>query len=143
MSIKRRAAIIDIGSNSVRLVVYGGPARAPFALFNEKLLAGLGKGLDQGGALSERAMAASRQALARFRHLLDMMGVTDVQVVATAAVREASNGAVFLQSVSDLGFSPRVLSGEEEAMAAGYGVISTIADADGIAGDLGGGSLEL
>ena len=143
MSIKRRAAIIDIGSNSVRLVVYGGPARAPFALYNEKLLAGLGKGLDQGGALSERAMTASLQALARFRHLLDMMGVTDVQVVATAAVREASNGAVFLQSVADLGFSPRVLSGEEEAMAAGYGVISTIADADGIAGDLGGGSLEL
>jgi len=58
MSIKRRAAIIDIGSNSVRLVVYGGPARAPFPLYNEKLLAGLGKGLDQGGALSERAMTA-------------------------------------------------------------------------------------
>lgn len=143
MSIEQRAAIIDIGSNSVRLVVYGGPARAPFALFNEKLLAGLGKGLAQGGALSKQAMAASLQALARFRHLLSMMGVADVQVVATAAVREASNGQVFLKSVADLGFSPRVLSGEEEAMAAGYGVISTIADADGIAGDLGGGSLEL
>ena len=143
MSVGQRAAIIDIGSNSVRLVVYGGPARAPFALFNEKLLAGLGKGLADGGALAQPAMSASLNALARFRQLLDMMGVDDVQVVATAAVREASNGANFLAQVADLGFAPRVLSGEEEAIAAGYGVISAIPDADGIAGDLGGGSLEL
>lgn len=143
MSVGQRAAIIDIGSNSVRLVVYGGPARAPFALFNEKLLAGLGKGLAEGGALAKPAMRASLTALARFRQLLDMMGVTDVQVVATAAVREARNGDRFLADVSALGFSPRVLSGEEEALAAGYGVLSAIPEADGIAGDLGGGSLEL
>ena len=143
MSVGQRAAIIDIGSNSVRLVVYGGPARAPFALFNEKVLAGLGKGLAEGGALAKPAMKASLTALARFRQLLDMMGVSDVQVVATAAVREAHNGDRFLQDVATLGFAPRVLSGEEEAVAAGYGVLSAIPDADGIAGDLGGGSLEL
>ncbi|MEY3906168.1 MAG: hypothetical protein RIR59_991, partial [Pseudomonadota bacterium] len=143
MSVGQRSAIIDIGSNSVRLVVYGGPPRAPFALYNEKLLAGLGRGLAAGGALAPEAMAAAQTALARFRHLLDMMGVTDVQVVATAAVREAVNGADFLHQVTELGFQPLVLSGEEEAATAGYGVISTIPDADGIAGDLGGGSLEL
>ncbi|MFM7028785.1 MAG: Ppx/GppA family phosphatase [Chakrabartia sp.] len=143
MSVGQRAAIIDIGSNSVRLVVYGGPARAPFALFNEKLLAGLGRGLASGGALPEDAMAASLKALARFRQLLDMMGVRDIQVVATAAAREASNGPDFLRAVHDLGFEPIVLSGAEEAEASGYGVVSMIPDADGIAGDLGGGSLEL
>lgn len=143
MIVGQRAAIIDIGSNSVRLVVYGGPARAPFALFNEKLLAGLGRGLEKGGSLAEPAMQASLAALARFRTLLDMMGVSDVQVVATAAVREAHNGHAFLDDVSALGFEPRVLSGEEEAIAAGYGVLSAIPDANGLAGDLGGGSLEL
>ncbi len=143
MSIGARTAIIDIGSNSVRLVVYGGPARAPFPLFNEKLLAGLGKELESGGALPEAAMEATLKALARFRRLIEMMGVEDVQVVATAAVREARNGSEFLGHIADLGFSPIVLSGAQEAEAAGYGVLSTIPDADGIAGDLGGGSLEL
>ena len=143
MSVDHRSAIIDIGSNSVRLVVYGGPPRAPFALFNEKLLAGLGRGLSSDGLLAQDAMDSALSSLARFRQLLDMMGVDDVQVVATAAAREARNGAAFLQSVAALGFAPRVLSGPEEAEASGYGVISSIPDADGIVGDLGGGSLEL
>lgn len=143
MSVGQKSAIIDIGSNSVRLVVYGGPARAPFALFNEKLLAGLGKGLQDGGALPDGAMDASLKALRRFRQLIEMMGVADVQVVATAAVREATNGPQFLEDVAAIGFSPSVLSGDEEAIAAGYGVLSSNPDADGIAGDLGGGSLEL
>lgn len=143
MSVGQRSAIVDIGSNSVRLVVYGGPARAPFALFNEKLLAGLGKGLQSGGNLADDAMAASLKALSRFKQLVEMMGVTDVQVVATAAVREAQNGKDFLMQVRTLGLTPQILSGEEEALAAGYGVLSGAPNADGIAGDLGGGSLEL
>ena len=143
MTIGHRSAIIDIGSNSVRLVVYGGPARAPFALFNEKLVAGGGRGISADGALSQESMDSALKSLARFQQLLDMMGVSDVQVVATAAVREARNGGDFLASVAALGFDPRVLSGAEEAEASGYGVLSSIPDADGIAGDLGGGSLEL
>lgn len=143
MSVGQRSAIIDIGSNSVRLVVYGGPPRAPFTLFNEKLLAGLGKDLQEGGKLSSRAMKTALGALTRFRRLIDMMGVSDVQVVATAAVREASNGSEFLDQVAGLGFTPRILSGEEEAIGAGYGVLSSIPDADGVVGDMGGGSLEL
>lgn len=143
MSVEQKAAIIDIGSNSVRLVVYGGPARAPFAMFNEKVLAGLGRDFEPGGMLSSASTDLALRALARFRHLLDMMQVDDVQVVATAAVREAKNGPDFLREIAGIGFSPIVLSGEEEAEAAGFGVLSTIPDADGIAGDLGGGSLEL
>jgi exopolyphosphatase/guanosine-5'-triphosphate,3'-diphosphate pyrophosphatase len=143
MSVGQRSAIIDIGSNSVRLVVYGGPPRAPFTLFNEKLLAGLGKGLLDGGRLADGSMKSALGALTRFRRLVEMMGVKDVQVVATAAVREASNGAEFLDHVARIGFSPRILSGEEEAIGAGYGVLSSNPEADGVVGDLGGGSLEL
>lgn len=143
MSVTARTAIIDIGSNSVRLVVYGGPARAPFPLFNEKLLAGLGKRLGDDGCLPQAAMNATLKALARFQRLIEMMGVEDVQVVATAAVREARNGPDFLRDIHSLGFEPIVLTGAQEAEAAGFGVISSIPDADGIAGDLGGGSLEL
>lgn len=143
MSVDQKSAIIDIGSNSVRLVVYGGPPRAPFAIFNEKVLAGLGRDFKPGGVLSAEPMKMALRALARFRHLLDMMHVDDVQVVATAAVREAMNGDDFIQDIAKLGFSPIVLSGEEEAEAAGFGVLSTMPEANGIAGDLGGGSLEL
>jgi exopolyphosphatase/guanosine-5'-triphosphate,3'-diphosphate pyrophosphatase len=143
MSIEQKSAIIDIGSNSVRLVVYGGPPRAPFAMFNEKVLAGLGRDLKPGGLLTAASTELALRALARFRHLLNMMDVQDVQVVATAAVREAANGADFLKVIAGLGFSPIVLSGEEEAEVSGFGVLSTIPDANGIAGDLGGGSLEL
>lgn len=143
MSVEQKSAIIDIGSNSVRLVVYGGPPRAPFAIFNEKVLAGLGRDFKPGGVLSAASTKQALRALARFRHLLEMMEVQDVQVVATAAVREAANGQDFLKEITKIGFSPLVLSGEEEAEAAGYGVLSTMPEADGIAGDLGGGSLEL
>ena len=133
-------AIIDIGSNSVRLVVYSGATRIPSVIFNEKVLAGLGREPGKIGAEAEtRALAA----LDRFRVLVGQMKVVRTRVVATAAVREASNGAGFLARVRRLGFDPRILSGEEEGKRAGQGVLSAIPDADGIVGDLGGGSLEL
>lgn len=143
MSVDRRTAIIDIGSNSVRLVVYGGPTRAPVPLFNEKLLAGLGRDLQKTGRLGAKAMANSVAALSRFKHLTELMQVPLVRVVATAAVRDASNGADFVKMVSDIGLEVEILSGEAEARASGYGVIASAPDADGIVGDLGGGSLEL
>ncbi len=138
-----RAAIIDIGSNSIRLVVYGGPLRAPATLFNEKVMAGLGRGVGHTGELETSAMKVALKALARFRHLLDEMDVKDVRTVATAAVREARNGAQFIEKIEDIGLRVELLSGDAEAVAAGYGVISAIPDADGVVGDLGGGSLEL
>ena len=140
MFAEKPVAIIDIGSNSVRLVVYSGAKRIPSVIFNEKVLAGLGREV---GAIGEAAQARALAALDRFRLLVRQLGVVRTQVVATAAVREASNGADFLARVRALGFDPRILSGKEEGKRAGQGVISAIPDADGIVGDLGGGSLEL
>jgi len=136
-------AIIDIGSNSVRLVVYGGSPRVPFTLFNEKVMAGLGEGLARTGRLSEEGQVRAIAALERFRILTRQMDVVEERVVATAAVRDAPNGGAFLDRVREVGFVPEILSGAEEAELAGLGVLSAIPDADGIVGDLGGGSLEL
>jgi exopolyphosphatase/guanosine-5'-triphosphate,3'-diphosphate pyrophosphatase len=143
MFAEKPVAIIDIGSNSVRLVVYSGATRIPSIIFNEKVLAGLGKGVGDTGAIDAQAGKRALAALARFRILVRQMKVVRTRTVATAAVREASNGAAFLDRVKALGFDPRILSGEEEGKRAGQGVLSAIPDADGIVGDLGGGSLEL
>lgn len=138
-----RTAIIDIGSNSIRLVVYQGPPRLPATLFNEKVLAGLGRSLAQTGAIDAEAFALAGSALARFGALAREMGCDDVRTVATAAVRDASNGQNLIALADRLGLTVELLPGEEEAKAAGYGVLSAIPEADGIVGDLGGGSLEL
>ena len=139
----RRAGIIDIGSNSIRLVIYDGPARIPASLFNEKVMAGLGKGVSRDGALDKDGIERAITALTRFKQLADQMGVPNPRTVATAAVREASNRRMFLDRVLDLGLDVELLSGEDEARMAALGVIASIPDADGIVGDLGGGSLEL
>jgi exopolyphosphatase/guanosine-5'-triphosphate,3'-diphosphate pyrophosphatase len=136
-------AIIDIGSNSVRLVVYAGPPRVPTPIFNEKVLAGLGSGLDEGGTLREAARGKALAALRRFRLLIDHMKVKLSHVVATAAIRDAADGAEFVREVRRIGLECRVLSAEEEAELAGQGVLSGIPGAEGTVGDLGGGSLEL
>ncbi|TKD51186.1 Ppx/GppA family phosphatase [Sphingomonas baiyangensis] len=138
-----RSAIIDIGSNSIRLVVYQGPERLPATLFNEKVMAGLGRGLAETGAIEEAALASASVALARFAAVARALEVDRLRTVATAAVRDASNGHELIARAADLGLTVELLSGEDEAMAAGMGVLSAIPDADGIVGDLGGGSLEL
>lgn len=138
-----RHAIIDIGSNSVRLVVYGGPLRAPAVLLNEKVTARLGKGYAETGQLTEKAMKTALAALSRYALLLEVMDVADVETVATAAARDAANGADFLRAVADLGLKPRLLTGEEEACASAMGVAAAFPGARGIVADLGGGSLEL
>ena len=135
--------IIDIGSNSVRFVAFGGSARVPSTLFNEKIMAALGKGLVKNGALEDRAVSETLEALARFRLLGKEMGLRKLHTVATAAVRDASNGPDFLRKVTALGLKPRLLNGAEEAELAGLGVISGVPRAMGVAADLGGGSLEL
>lgn len=139
-----RIAIIDIGSNSVRLVVYKGLTRTPATLFNEKVMAGLGKGLSPGGKLSREAMDTAVTALGRFALLCQSMEVDSIRAVATAAVRDAANGAAFIARVKqETGLDVEVIDGETEARGAAYGVIAGIPDADGVVGDLGGGSLEL
>ena len=137
-------AAVDIGSNSVRLVVYEGATRAPTPLFNEKVLCGLGRSLATTGRLGADAVSLALRALRRFRALIDQMGVTRVEAIATAAAREAENGHEFIaQAERILDVPVRVLSGTEEAELAAVGVIAGIHDADGFVGDLGGGSLEL
>ena len=137
-----RTAIIDIGSNSIRLVVYQGPARLPAILFNEKVLAGLGRGLAATGAIEAEGMARASDALARFARLAREMEVTRLRTVATAAVRDAANGHELIAHAKAVGLEVELLSGEQEACASGAGVVSAFPDADGIVGDLGGGSLE-
>jgi len=136
-------AVIDIGSNSLRLVVYVGPARLPRVVLNEKVSANLGRSLSIDGQLPTKAMETALRGLSRFARLTGAMGVGSVRTVATAAVREAGNGAAFLERVRALGLDPELLSGEEEASASALGLVSAFPDADGIVGDLGGGSLEL
>ena len=138
-----RTAIIDIGSNSIRLVVYQGPARLPAILFNEKVLAGLGRSLAQTGAIDAEAMAAAEAALGRFAALVRELRCDTVRTVATAAARDAANGQELLALAEAAGLTVELLSGAEEARGAGFGVLSAIPRADGIVGDLGGGSLEL
>ena len=135
--------IIDIGSNSVRFVAYGGAARVPTSLFNEKVVAALGRGVARDGKLDDAAVERALAAIARFRQLARGMRVKKLHTVATAAVRDASNGPAFLKRVAALGLKPRLLTGAEEAGFAGLGVISAIPRANGIVADLGGGSLEL
>ena len=138
-----KRAIIDIGSNTVRMVVYNGPPRAPVVILNEKVSAKLGKDLGKNNLLSAKSMQTALAALARFAAMLKLLGVDDVDCVATAASRDAGNGGQFLAVVRDLGLSPRLLTGEEEARASATGVMAAFPGARGTVGDLGGGSLEL
>jgi exopolyphosphatase / guanosine-5'-triphosphate,3'-diphosphate pyrophosphatase len=139
----RPIGIIDIGSNSIRLVIYEGEGRIPSILFNEKIMAGLGKGLGKTGLLDPQAVDRTVTALARFRRLAEDMGVVRLRTVATAAVRDAANGPDFIARLDAIGLPVELLPGEVEASLAGHGVLAAMPDADGIVGDLGGGSLEL
>ncbi|TNE50087.1 MAG: Ppx/GppA family phosphatase [Sphingomonadales bacterium] len=136
-------AIIDIGSNSVRLVVYGGTMRAPLILLNEKVVPQLGREIATTGRLPDESIDLAMRGLRRFALLLKDLGVDDVETVATAATRDATNGPEFLAAIRKLGFKPRLLSGDEEASVSADGVIGAFPGAHGTVADLGGGSLEL
>ena len=141
----RPGRVIDIGSNSVRLVVYERLARSPTPLFNEKMLAGLGAGVAETGRLA--ADADGEDARPRSGALPRSPGrcaSTELDVLATAATREAENGADFIAEVEAIcGVPVTVLSGAEEARIAALGIVAGFQKPDGVAGDLGGGSLEL
>lgn len=137
-------AVIDIGSNSVRLVVYSGRERVPATVFNEKTLAGLGGEVGETGRMGDKAMDEALDTLRRYRVLCDQMGVREIEAVATAAVRDATNGEDFVRRVkAECDFDIRTIAGEEEGRLSAIGVLSGDPDARGVMGDLGGGSLEL
>ncbi|MEM1286773.1 MAG: Ppx/GppA phosphatase family protein [Pseudomonadota bacterium] len=137
-------AVIDIGSNSVRLVAYERLSRALTPLYNEKVLCGLGRGLAATGRLDTEAVDRTIVTLSRFRRLADQMQVKRLWVVATAAAREAENGSDFIaQAERVLGQKLDILSGNQEARAAAQGVQAGFHEPNGYVADLGGGSLEL
>jgi exopolyphosphatase/guanosine-5'-triphosphate,3'-diphosphate pyrophosphatase len=136
--------VIDIGSNSVRLVVYEGAVRAPTPVFNEKVLCGLGRDIASTGKLGAEAVDRALAALTRFRSITRLLEVKNVRAFATAAVREADDGADFIaRAEKALGLRIEVLSGEKEARLVAQGIMMGFVEPDGVAGDLGGGSLEL
>ena len=109
---RRPVSIIDIGSNSIRLVVYEGIARSPTVLFNEKMMAGLGRGIVATGRLDEEAVDRALEEFRRFRALSDQAGAKELHVIATAAAREAENGMEFISRAEEiLGVEIHVLSG--------------------------------
>ena len=143
---RRRApyAIVDIGSNSVRIVVYDQLGRAPFPRFNEKSFCRLGDGLAESGALSPDGFRRTVEATRRFRAIAEAMGVVRIDALATEATRRASNGGRLVAAIAkETGLKVRILSGREEAHYAALGVVSGFYRPRGLVGDLGGGSLEI
>ncbi|MFT3973732.1 MAG: Ppx/GppA family phosphatase [Amaricoccus sp.] len=141
---QRHFGVIDIGSNSMRLVVYDDLSRAPFARFNEKSFVALGRGLGEDGRFTGEAMDRALRAVRRFNAIARAMGVERVDVLATEATRKALNGSDLVAAIeAETGLRPRVLSGDEEATYAATGVISGFFQPKGLAGDMGGGSLEV
>ena len=128
----------------MRLVAYEGLSRTPTPIFNEKVLCALGRGVATTGRLNEEGVGSALVALRRFRVLCETMQIADVRVIATAAARDASNGAGFLQEAHNaIGAQIELLSGPREAQLSALGVVSSVHHPDGVVGDLGGGSLEL
>ncbi len=139
-----RLGVIDIGSNSIRLVVYDGIKRVPLPLFNEKIFCSLAKGLTLTGRLNPEGVKLVEASMKRFLALVHVMDVVELQILATAAVRDAMDGAAFVESLErKYRVNITVVSGKKEAQLAAGGIFSSIYKPQGLAGDLGGGSIEL
>lgn len=141
---QRHFAVIDIGSNSIRLVVYDDHSRAPFPRFNEKSICALGAGIDESGNLSADSIDRAVHAVQRFVAIAKAMHVDQIDVIATEATRRARNGAALVDAIrEDTGLATTVLSGTEEAVHSALGVLSGFYRPMGLVGDIGGGSLEV
>ena len=140
----RAAAVVDIGSNSIRLAIFDRLENALVPLYNERVFCALGRGLANGDRLDRDAMREATRTVARFVRLAGALGVGDTELIATAAVRDARNGPRLVEDIEAACGEPvRVLDGTEEARLSALGVIAGMPGATGIMGDLGGGSLEL
>ncbi len=140
-----RCAVVDLGSNSVRLVVFEGRGRNPQAIFNEKAVLRLGRGLQDSGLLNPEGVEQAVTVMNRYHAIARAMHADPFEVLATAAVRDAANGPVFIAAMQQRmpGVPIRVLSGEQEAEMSARGVLCGIPEADGVLADIGGGSLEV
>jgi exopolyphosphatase/guanosine-5'-triphosphate,3'-diphosphate pyrophosphatase len=141
----KNVAVIDIGSNSVRLVIYDGLKRSPFTIFNEKSLCGLAVGLEKSKKLHPEGRKEAEQALDRFISLSKKnLPAKNLFIFATSAVRDAIDGPDFVKTIETKHkVSVRILSEKDEARLAAYGIRASIAQPPGVVGDLGGGSFEL
>ena len=140
----QKVGVLDIGSNSIRLVVYTGMDRVPIPVFNEKVLCKLGEDLEKTGRLSEVGCRIAIDNIARFTKLVKRMELSEFHAVATAALREALNGSEFVEELERrFHLQINILSGESEATLSALGVLSAFPNLDGVIADLGGGSLEL
>ena len=136
--------VLDIGSNSVRLVGYSGSARTPLPIYNERAFCRLGEAVSASGRIEGEPYELAMMTFRRFRAMVARLGIENLAAFATAAVRDATNADEFLtEAETVLGHKIRVLSGEEEAVLSADGVMLAMPGADGIVADLGGGSLEL
>ena len=140
-----RCGVVDLGSNSVRLVVYEGHTRNPMPIFNEKAVLRLGRGLQATGRLNEEGMVLALTVMHRYYAVARAMGAEPFEVLATAAVRDAENGPAFVAALRDRmpGVPINILSGVEEASFSADGMLCGIPDANGVLADIGGGSLEV
>ena len=139
-----RVGVIDIGSNSVRLVVFDGAARSPAYFYNEKVLCGLGRDLKDTGLLHVEGRATALAALKRFVALAEQMKLGVLSAVATAAVREARDGPDFVREVKrTTGLPVKVATGQEEGTLSAQGVLLGWPEAEGVVCDIGGSSMEL
>lgn len=137
-------AVVDVGSNSIRLVVFNNLSRSPVTIFNEKVLCGLGRGVQRTGRLNPEGIPLALDNLARFVAIARGMRVTRIDMLATAAVRDSLDGPEFVAKAEErCGVPIRILGGDEEACFSALGALSGIPGAQGLVGDLGGGSLEL
>jgi exopolyphosphatase/guanosine-5'-triphosphate,3'-diphosphate pyrophosphatase len=140
----RRIGVIDVGSNSVRLVVFDGMARSPHYFYNEKVMCGLGAGLGETGRLSPEGWQKARAALHRFAALAGQMQLSGLITVATAAVRDAEDGGAFCDQIErETGLQIQVTTGAEEARLSANGVLLGWPEAEGMVCDMGGSSMEL
>ena len=140
----RRVGVVDVGSNSVRMVVFDGAARSPAYFYNEKIMCGLGKGLVETGRLNPEGRVRALAALKRFALLARGMEIQTLTVVATAATREAADGPEFQRQVlAETGLKLWVIDGDEEARLSAQGVLLGWPEARGIVCDMGGSSMEL
>jgi len=139
-----RVGVIDMGSNTLRLVVYDTPTRLPVPIYNEKAECALGKGLAKTGTLNPDGIAKAKIAMMRFIHLSRAMGVNQLDIVATAAIRTAADGPEFARQIEQLIDHPvHIVSAAEEAELAAIGLTLGTPRATGLLADLGGGSVDI
>ncbi len=139
-----RVGVVDVGSNSVRLVVFDGAARSPAYFYNEKIMCALGAGLSETGRLNPEGRTRALAALKRFAALARGMSIPPLTAVATAAVREAIDGPEFCEEVlRETGIILHVIPGEEEARLSAQGVLLGWPGSYGLVCDVGGSSMEL